>query len=314
MHTNRNENHKHSVQNATMENLRPQPLPPGPGETPTPAPIAPPRTPAVAPQAFDNVEVLKVAVPKISAVRFSKEQFMTLSPAERELLIRVGIMQNDLMVTNRLWGAHVFRQPPISKVASDANVIQQMTTLFLFLGKLFEAIRVFETHFQRTRLSPEYQKHFNSKQLESVRTLNAANGKSGLWAAIRNSFAFHPHDADLSKFMDACWDPGQVLSIYFGDPDGNSMSSFAVEPFYASFMHLTGKSEPQEALRYVQQGASGLLQAFRDFAVAIQTTAIFKMLGTMPTLEECSIDISEFLPQDHISLPFFMAKATRYNP
>jgi hypothetical protein len=37
------------------------------------------------------------------------------------------------------------------------------------------------------------------------------------------------------------------------------------------------------------------------------------MLGTKPTLEKCAIDISEFLPQDHISLPFFMAKATRYN-
>lgn len=259
------------------------------------------------------MEVIKVAVPKVSAVRFSKEQFMALSPAERELFIRVGIAQNDLMVTSRLWGAHLFRQPPISKVALDAHVIQQMTTLFLFLGKLFEAIRVFETRFQRTLLSPEYQKHFNPKQLEAVRTLNAANGKRGLWAAIRNSFAFHPHDADLSKFMGDCCDPGQVLSIYFGDPDGNSMSSFAVEPLYASFMKLTGKSDPQEGLRYVQQGASDLLQAFRDFAVAVQTTIIFKMLGTKPTLEECAIDISEFLPQDHISLPFFMAKATRYN-
>jgi hypothetical protein len=186
--TNRNEVQNHSVQNTGMEDPRPQSLPPGPGEPIAPAPITTPGTPAVAPPAFGNVEVIKAAVPKISAVRFSKEQFMALSPAERELFIRVGIAQNDLMVTSRLWGAHLFRQPPISKVALDAHVIQQMTTLFLFLGKLFEAIRVFETRFQRTLLSTEYQKHFNPKQLAAVRTLNAANGKSGLWAAIRNSF------------------------------------------------------------------------------------------------------------------------------
>ena len=84
------------------------------------------------------------------------------------------------------------------------------------------------------------------------------------------------------------------------------MSTFAVEPFLLSFMKRTGKNDPQQALGYVQEQASKLLQAFRTFACAVQMVALPRILGARPVLEDCELDISEFLPQDDISLPFFM--------
>jgi hypothetical protein len=99
----------------------------------------------------DRQDEAQAPAPRLGAVRFTKEQLMGLSKPERELLLRLGLAMNDLSLFNRVWTACYFRQPK-SPLALKAQVLQEVSTLLVFLGKLNEACEVFRKYFLQSRV------------------------------------------------------------------------------------------------------------------------------------------------------------------
>ena len=51
----------------------------------------------------------KPNIPSLTEIRFTKEQLMQLPEEERELLMRVGLVSNDVLLFQRLWAAFIYR-------------------------------------------------------------------------------------------------------------------------------------------------------------------------------------------------------------
>jgi hypothetical protein len=217
--------------------------------------------------------------PRIVAIRFTKAQFMTLPRAERELLIRIGLAQNDLLMMQRFWGALYYRNPK-SVSATEAHAVQQVTFLLIIVGQLFEALEIFRKRFLSHKISRTYLKLFNARQNEAVAKLKAALGKSNLIASIRNDFAFHYHDSrPLSSFM-ASLKPDRLLTMYLGDSDANTLNAHAAEPFLRALMRRTGGRTPSAALRHIQNEAAAIIAAHSTFVAAIQVIMVKKCAAT----------------------------------
>jgi hypothetical protein len=248
--------------------------------------------------------------PRIFAVRFTKAQFMSLSLAERELLIRIGLAQNDLLMMQRLWGALYYRSPT-SVAAADAHAVQQVTLLLVLVGKLYEALETFRTGFLSIELSRRYLAKFNERQREAVNVLKRALGTSQLIARVRNDFAFHYHKSGrLSRFMTS-WTNDRLLTMYFADPDANTLNAYAAEPFLRALMRRTGRRTPTAALRHIQNTAAKIIAAHSTFVGAVQLAALRSMFNGNHRPEELDIGEDEYLPHDQFRMPFFAGIPSR---
>jgi len=248
--------------------------------------------------------------PRLVAVRFTKAQFMALSLRERELLIRLGLAQNDVLMIQRMWGAIYYRNPK-TVWATEAHAVQQVALLLILVGKLFEALEVFRLYFNSQPFSRTYLAKFDDRQKSAVSVLKRALGSGEILAAIRNDFAFHYHKTGhLSRFMRS-WPDDRLLTLYLGDPDANTLSAYASEPFLRALMRRTRRRTPTAALRYIQNSAAQVIGAFNTFISAIQVLAIREMLKGQIQPEEIAVNDDEFQPHDQFGIPFFAGLPSR---
>jgi hypothetical protein len=253
---------------------------------------------------------LSSSKPRLVAIRFTKRQLLKLPKAERELLLRVGLALNDLALFQRIWASVIYREPK-TPLALEAQAIQGVGTLLVLVGKIHETCKVFRQWFLARPVGREYLRHFSVEHQTSVATLKKLLDSDDLLTTIRNSFAFHYHDDDLSPFVDQL-DDDDILSMYLGAPDGNSMNTFASEAMFRSLLTATGEATPKAALDRIQDFAGAVIAALNAWGGAVQIVAVKKMLGNKHGYEECEIADHEFLPQDQICFPFFMSVPERH--
>jgi hypothetical protein len=178
------------------------------------------------------------------------------------------------------------------------------------VAKVFEALEVFRINFLSWPGHRSYVDKFKPHQLEALRLLRRATGNSGVLASVRNDFAFHYHRAPLSRFMRS-WPADKPLSMYFGDPDGNTLNAYAAEPYLTALRRMTGRRTPNAALRFIQREALKVLQPFSTLVAAVQVIALKVMFsGDVDSPEEIEIRDDEYLPHDKFQLPFMMGRAT----
>jgi hypothetical protein len=256
----------------------------------------------------------KPKVPRLTEIRFTREQLLRLPEAERELLMRVCLVQNEVLLFQRIWAAFTYRDPK-TPLAMEAQAIQALTVLLIIAGKVFEALDgVFRRQFLSSPLSREYLPKFSKKHLEALAFLKKVLGANSMLAAIRNTHAFHYlTDEPLSPYIEAMPD-GRVLSIYLGVPDGNTMNPFAAEASFRALLKITGESTPPAALERIQDELGDTIEALFQWAAGVQLVALKKMFGQKPPMRPRRIEADEYLPQDKIAFPFFMAVATNFKP
>ena len=256
----------------------------------------------------------KPKVPRLAEIRFTKAQLMKLPHEERELLLRVGLVVNDVLLFQRLWAAFIYRDPK-TPLAVEAQAIQSLTVLLVIVGKVFEACDgVFNKRFLSSPIGAAYLPKFSEGYKRSVQYLKRLQGANSLLAKIRNTHAFHYlAKEDLTPSVEALPDD-RILSIYLGDPDGNTMNAFAAEASFRLLPKITGENSPTAALEKIQDEAGNAIEALFQWAAAVQLVAIKKMLGQKPPMRPRRIEEHEYLPQDKIAFPFFMAIATNYKP
>ena len=176
----------------------------------------------------------KANKPRLIAVRFTKSQLMKLPKKERELLLRVGLIMNDILLYQRLWLMMMYRDPQ-SALAKEVHAIQSATMLLALVGKTFEAMEVFERRFLSSEVGRDYLAAFSKPHRNAVDYLKTLRGSGSFFADIRNTYAFHYHDDDFIPFIEMMADD-RVLNAYLGAPDGNTLNSYAAEPFLISLL------------------------------------------------------------------------------
>jgi hypothetical protein len=239
---------------------------------------------------------------------------MKLPAEERELLIRVGLVANDVLLFQRIWAAFIYREPKTS-LAIEAQAIQALTVLLIIAGKVFEAVDgVFNKRFLSSQISREYLARFSKEQKLAFEYLKKLQGANCMLADIRNTHAFHYlNKIELSPYVEAMPDD-QIHRIYLGDPDGNTMNAFAAHASFMALLKITGETTPPAALERLQDELGDTIEALFQWAAGVQLVALKKMLGPKPPMQARRIEEHEYLPQDKIVFPFFMTVATNYKP
>ena len=73
----------------------------------------------------------------------------------------------------------------------------------------------------------------------------------------------------------ASWNRERLLTMYFGDPDWNTLNAYAAEPFLLLLlMRRTGRRTPDAALRHIQREAAKVIKAHSLFVGAVQIVAL----------------------------------------
>jgi hypothetical protein len=215
-----------------------------------------------------------------------------------------------VLMLQRLWGAIYYRNPQ-TVWATESHAVQQASLLLILVGKIFEALEVFRTHFLSRPIGRSYLEKFDERQKRAVDVLKRALGSDGLLAMVRNDFAFHYHNTGhLSRFMSS-WPDDRLLTAYLGDPDANTLNAYAAEPFLRVLMRRTGRRKPTAALRYIQNSAARVVGAFGTFVSAIQVLAYREMLKEDLQPEEIEVRDDEFKPHDQFGIPFFAGLPSR---
>jgi hypothetical protein len=270
-------------------------------------------TPGCQPAASqDDCDMSQIQEPKIFPIRFTKGQFMALSAPERELLIRVGLAMNDLSILQRLWLVIMLTEPK-SETAQIASSTYGASLFLLIVGKVFEACEVFRKWFLSSPIAKEYLAVFNGEQLSAVERLKEILGSSSVLAKIRNSFAFHYHDAELGTYLDAIPDQQEMLNL-IGDPAGNSVRSYAAEPFIASCLDVMGANSAAEALDAANSTISDAVAAFSIFATAIEVVAFRKIFPEPIEVDPSKLDPSDYQAGADIRFPAFVARPAMRSP
>jgi len=235
---------------------------------------------------------------------------MELPRQERELFLRVGLVLNDLLLFQRLWAAFIYREPRTS-LAKQAQAVHSAALLLIIGGKVFEACDIFEKRFLSSPVGRRYLPRFSRLHKDAVRYLRKRLGANTLLAKIRNRFAFHYHKDDLTPFVERMV-PDHVFRIFLGEPDGNSLHPYSAEPFLFSLQATVGASTPAVTLKTIQDELGDVIQALYKWCAGVQVEALKKMVGPNPRLHAYEIYEHEYLPQDKIAFPFFMAVPAKY--
>jgi hypothetical protein len=264
----------------------------------------------------DDSKLEPTKAPEVRAVRFTKKQLMSLSAPERELLIRIGLVMNDLNLLMRLW-ITVGSSEPKSEAATSANEAHNAILFLLLVGKIYEGSAVFKKWFLSSVIGRDYPPLMSEEGRAAVEKLRALQGTSGILATIRNSFAFHYHDAALSTYLDAMPDDQELIHL-ISNLAGNDVRSYAVQPFTASLLAAMGARTSPETVDANNRIVTDTVQAFAMFAAGVEVVAYKKMFpGSLPEMQECPLDPSDYMAGADVRLPVFVAQpgpSRRFQP
>lgn len=223
-------------------------------------------------------------------VAFSKEQIMQLTKPELELMLRLGLAVNELLLFQRIVGL-ITNSRPGADAAQDMWLAQLVTALMCTTGKVFEALEVFRKHFLGAPLGRELRPTLSQETQAAVEVLRALGGRDSLLANIRNLYSFHFHnDEDLSPYLDHLAGDAQ-LSLYYGLCDANTVHHFAVESLVTSFMRTTEARSGEEAIVRVVNEIQAATQAFHKFVMGVEER-LFQKIGPL-RINSHSIDAAD---------------------
>jgi hypothetical protein len=241
-------------------------------------------------------------------VTFTKTQLLRLSKAELELILRLGLAVNELMLFQRFVGL-ITNSRPRASAAQDIWLSQLISALMCSTGKVFEALQVFHRHFLATPLGRDLIPHLPAEAQTAIDTLTRLRGRNSLLADVRNLYSFHFHnDADLSPFLEHL-DADAPLSLYYGLCDANVVHHFAVEPLVTSLMKTTGADDGEGAIVRIVGEIQRATQAFHQFVRAIGE-ALFAKIGRLQVKEHV-IDSSDVGVIDEQRFPTLITPAPR---
>jgi hypothetical protein len=218
----------------------------------------------------------------VHELRFTRAQLRRLSNAELELLLRLGLAVNELMVFQR-WLSSILASEPRTEALKDIWLAQVMTALMSLAGKVFEALEVFRTGYLQQPLGHEYQDRVSPDAEAAIRHLRATGGRNSKLADIRNFFSFHFHNGEqLGPYLDHLPDDAK-LSLYAGLCDANTTHQFALEPFLTSLVATLGVRASTEAFDAIRAEIRPTLNAFHAFVIWF-AEQMFEKMGAVERL------------------------------
>jgi hypothetical protein len=144
----------------------------------------------------DNVKLT------LNEVAFTKQQLTQLTKPELELVLRLGLAVNELLLFQRFVGL-ITNSRPRADAAQDIWLAQLVTALMCSTGKVFEALEVFRRHFLSAPLARDLRPTLSKEAQDAIEVLSAMGRRDYLLANVRNLYSFHFHnDQDLSPYLD----------------------------------------------------------------------------------------------------------------
>lgn len=207
---------------------------------------------------------------------FTKTQLLRLTKPELELMLRLGLAVNELMLFQRFVGL-ITNSRPRAPAAQDIWLSQLISVLMCTTGKVFEALEVFRRHFLATPLGRDLRPNLTPEAQIAIDTLAGIGGRDSLLADVRNLYSFHFHnDEDLSPFLEHL-DADAPLSLYYGLCDANVLHHFAVEPLLTSLMKTTGSNDGEAAIVRIVGDIQLATHAFHTFVRGVGEGLMAKM-------------------------------------
>ena len=126
---------------------------------------------------------------------FTKEHLLKLIAEERSTFLLLGYASNQV---NVLWKVIVasLNRDPSDQVDARVSAAQAQILVRLMIGVLWEAWRLVETHYLKSKLRKEYEPLLDSEATAALGHLNKYFGSKNELSLLRNNFAFHHPDRD----------------------------------------------------------------------------------------------------------------------
>lgn len=216
--------------------------------------------------------VLKGAIPKTA--------LESLSSANRQAIIRAGLILNDLKMLNRLivgFGDH-----SENEIIANIQMGFRISLIRLLIGKVFELYEVSKTN----RLFKDFLDG-DPDITEDWQKIEEKCSSGGAYVRIRNTMAFHyPKDRAIGNVLPSEYPEHSFL--YSGELNGNVFAQFAEDFVTTKLMEILGIEGDEATERLV----SFVLDAVIDSGVAIRVVVRFMRflveheMGSIPSTWE----------------------------
>lgn len=246
---------------------------------------------------------------KVFIVKFSKQDLLQLSSAERSLVLQLGHVCNELAFLNKL--LLVVSDTEREGVERVGATTQAMIVSRLFIGKVFEAWRMIGKQYFGSDLRAEFDPLLPDEAQQSLHRLNKTFGSDNLLSIIRNKFAFHYLAEHIDEIVGLLPDEHEFRLITAGSYD-NTLYAFAEDVVTYGMLNKTKESSPQDAMDKLIGDLVSVSGNLLNYASHLLAVILHSRLGVPLTESEAEYqtvhvdtDIETF------KMPFFFKRGAR---
>jgi len=164
---------------------------------------------------------------EIFRVQLKKDELLRIPESERELLVAVAHLQNEIRFLLRavLWSTDFS--------SNNESIVHGQVSLSMFFtkilaGKLREGWKLFQTcYFSKREIASDFEKNGSSEALAALAELKRYFRKNNLLHRLRNDFAFHFSPAEVQRELEETTDDLDLYVDAEKDTTANTLYYFA---------------------------------------------------------------------------------------
>jgi hypothetical protein len=210
----------------------------------------------------------------IYGVSVPKAKLAAMLPEERQLLLVLGHVENEISTLRRLVAFSLQAEhsdPVIDQVAHG----RAQVVIRLLIGKLHEGHQVVKKRIQSSPIGRKYKNKLDPSASAALDSLNKYFGKSGLLSQLRKFHVFHYPDGQRIEDGFASVGEAESWDFYLATANGNSFYHASEMVMHYAMLRELGPLEPKAAIPKLASevmGAAGALSEFlhRFIATIIQ--------------------------------------------
>lgn len=244
---------------------------------------------------------------KVSKIRITKSDLLSMCENERVFFIQSGDLLNDLNVFSKLLIFCMNRQRAGKGVMKTARDVQTMCLIRILVGKLHEGWKLIDKWYYGSGVSRKYDGLLKQSAKNAVDEIKIYFSKTNLISEIRNSLAFHygpkkPEEwREKVRVLIEKMQASQVLEVYVSKAQGNCLFPMSNESVILDILQLTGESNNRQAWKKLRVDIKKVINWFINFLNDYHLVCAEQYLG----LKACGQEEIPAPSIKNVYLPYF---------
>lgn len=245
---------------------------------------------------------------KVSKIRITKSDLLSMCENERIFFIQSGDLLNDLNVFSKLLMFSMNRQRSDKVSIKTARDVQTMCLIRILAGKLHEGWKLIDKWYYGSAVSRKYDRLLDLSAKGALDEIKKYFSKTtNLISEIRKRLAFHygpkkPEEwRERVRVLIEKMQASQILEVYVSKAHGNCLFPMSNESVILDVLHLTCESNNDEAWKKLREDFKKVINWFIDFLNDYHLVCTEEYLG----LKACDEEEIPAPSIKNVSLPYF---------